>query len=121
MKINLKGMSRRELEKLGRDVEKALEKVAETEKREALEAATKAAKAFGYSLEELTGGTPAKAAPKKTPRAQAKKSAADGRAKVKPKYRNPDDPEQTWSGRGRSPKWVEAHLAAGGSKDDLAI
>jgi DNA-binding protein H-NS len=27
---------------------------------------------------------------------------------VAPKYRNPDDPSQTWTGRGRSPDWVVA-------------
>ncbi|SMH48941.1 H-NS family nucleoid-associated regulatory protein [Maritimibacter sp. HL-12] len=120
MKFNLKEMSRRELEKLRGEVEKALAKVADVERRAALEAAKKAAKAHGFSLEELTDGSTAK---KPTPAkpAAAKKPKGDGRAKVAPKYRNPNDPEQTWTGRGRAPKWVEAHLAAGGSKDDLLI
>jgi len=29
--------------------------------------------------------------------------------------------QQSWSGRGRQPKWIVEHLAAGGSLDDLAI
>ena len=33
--------------------------------------------------------------------------------KVPPKYRNPADPQQTWTGRGRSPQWVQALRAAG--------
>ena len=28
--------------------------------------------------------------------------------KAKPKYRNPDNQEQTWSGRGRMPNWLTA-------------
>ncbi len=30
----------------------------------------------------------------------------DGRARVQPKYRNPDPPHQTWSGRGNMAKWL---------------
>lgn len=37
------------------------------------------------------------------------------------KYANPANPEQTWTGRGRKPEWVIAHLSNGGSLDDLAI
>lgn len=40
---------------------------------------------------------------------------------VKAKYMNPNDSEQTWSGRGRKPKWVEAHINAGGTLEDLLI
>lgn len=39
---------------------------------------------------------------------------------VAPKYQNSDG-SLTWSGRGIKPKWVEAHLNAGGSLDDLLI
>jgi len=42
----------------------------------------------------------------------------DGAA-VLPRYRNPDDPSQTWSGRGRQPKWVAEALAGGRTLDEL--
>lgn len=32
------------------------------------------------------------------------------RRKLPPKYRNPQNPEQTWTGIGRSPKWVQQIL-----------
>jgi DNA-binding protein H-NS len=51
---------------------------------------------------------PAKA---KAPRA-AKKGALAGK-KVAAKYRNPANPEQTWTGRGVSPSWVQALKASG--------
>ncbi|MGA7802318.1 MAG: H-NS histone family protein [Gammaproteobacteria bacterium] len=35
------------------------------------------------------------------------------RAMVAPKYRNPDNPSETWSGRGRKPRWLTAALKAG--------
>ena len=43
------------------------------------------------------------------------------RTKVKAKYANPADASQTWSGRGRKPRWVVAHLDGGGAVEDLAI
>ena len=33
--------------------------------------------------------------------------------KVLPKYQNPKDPAETWSGRGKQPHWVQAQLKAG--------
>jgi DNA-binding protein H-NS len=41
--------------------------------------------------------------------------------KVNPKFRNPEPPHQTWSGRGRQPRWVSEMLEAGKSLDDLRI
>ena len=34
-------------------------------------------------------------------------------------YFNPENPEQGWSGRGRFPNWVKAHIEAGGTLEDL--
>ena len=42
-------------------------------------------------------------------------------AKVHPKFRNPKPPHQTWSGRGRQPRWVRERLAAGKTIDDFRI
>ena len=41
--------------------------------------------------------------------------------KVRPKYQNPSAPFQTWSGRGKTPRWVHELIEAGGSLDDLRI
>jgi len=60
-------------------------------------------------VKALGAGKPAKAG--KAPRA-AKKGALAGK-KVAPKYRNPANPEQTWTGRGVSPSWVQPLKAAG--------
>ena len=45
----------------------------------------------------------------------------DHRRAVSAKYRNPDNPKETWAGRGRKPKWIEDKLAHGASLDDLLI
>lgn len=71
------------------------------------------AKEAGLSASDITKalstGKPAKSG--KAPRA-AKKDALAGK-KVAPKYRNPANPEQTWTGRGVSPTWVQELKTAG--------
>lgn len=37
------------------------------------------------------------------------------------KFRNPDDPSQTWAGRGRQPHWFMSQLRSGRAVDDLRI
>lgn len=59
----------------------------------------------GYTIEELFGiGAP-----------------PPDRGKVAPKYRNPDNPAETWSGRGRKPRWFEEALARGLSAEAMLI
>ena len=41
--------------------------------------------------------------------------------KVEPKFRNPDNPSETWSGRGKQPRWVIELLAMGKRLDDFRI
>jgi len=43
------------------------------------------------------------------------------RGKVAPKYRNPANSRETWTGRGRKPLWVVAALESGKKLQDLAI
>jgi DNA-binding protein H-NS len=40
---------------------------------------------------------------------------------VVPKYRNPDNSSETWSGRGKQPRWLTAKLEAGKPIDDFSI
>jgi DNA-binding protein H-NS len=49
-------------------------------------------------------------APKRGRKSPAKK---EKRVAVPPKYKNPNNPEQTWSGRGRTPLWVQELRDAG--------
>jgi DNA-binding protein H-NS len=61
-------------------------------------------KEYGITLEDLKGG--------------AKKTKA--RAAVAVKYRNPTTGE-SWSGRGRAPRWLADELAKGRAKDEFLI
>ncbi len=40
---------------------------------------------------------------------------------VPPRFRNPDDPSQTWAGRGKRPRWLTAQLRSGKRIDDFRI
>ncbi|WP_080669612.1 H-NS histone family protein [Bradyrhizobium japonicum] len=40
---------------------------------------------------------------------------------VLPQYRNSDYPYETWTGRGRQPRWLVAQLSAGRALDDFRI
>ncbi|MBA4351241.1 MAG: transcriptional regulator, partial [Rhodobacter sp.] len=62
------------------------------------------ARAMGFSLAELTGTV----APRK-------------RAPATAKYANPADASDTWSGRGRKPRWFAEALAKGKKPEDLAV
>ncbi|MGD9804109.1 MAG: H-NS family nucleoid-associated regulatory protein [Hyphomicrobiaceae bacterium] len=42
-------------------------------------------------------------------------------SKVAPKYRNPQNPEETWAGRGRQPRWVVAALKRGRKLESFLI
>src|ERR1700733_3981 len=54
--------------------------------------------------------------------ARSKRAGAYGpRGKVAPKYRNPENPVETWAGRGLKPRWVTAALNAGQNLEDFSI
>jgi DNA-binding protein H-NS len=38
-----------------------------------------------------------------------------------PQFRNPDDPSQTWAGRGLRPRWLNAQIQAGRNIDEFRI
>ncbi|MEM9432145.1 MAG: H-NS histone family protein [Pseudomonadota bacterium] len=92
-----------ELKALQKQVAKAIDEFEENRRKEALAAVEAKAKEFGFSLADLSGKPKAKA---NSPKA---------------KYRHPENPTLTWSGRGRQPVWIKEGLDAGKSLDDYAI
>jgi DNA-binding protein H-NS len=50
------------------------------------------------------------------------KSGRGGRmGSVAPKYRNPENPTDTWAGRGLKPRWLTAAIKSGKKLDDFLI
>lgn len=107
MSNDLHSMSRRDLEKLRNDVDKALATVSDRDRKAALDAAERAAAEHGFKLSELTGGAIGRITKVK------QKSPA--------KYRNPANGDETWSGRGRKPGWIRDAESAGRSISDFLI
>lgn len=105
MALNLNKMSIAELNKLISDAQTALAK-----KQEVAEKVRKLAKDNGLEISDLLAAD-------KPNKAKAKKP----RGKVAPKYKNPANGSETWTGRGRQPRWVADALTDGKSLEDLLI
>ncbi len=64
---------------------------------------------YGLSAADISGSGNSRAKPVK----------GVGRSPVAAKFRDPAS-GQTWSGRGRTPKWLEAYEAAGRKRDEFS-
>ncbi|MFV0294089.1 MAG: H-NS family nucleoid-associated regulatory protein [Paracoccus sp. (in: a-proteobacteria)] len=102
--IDLENLSLKELRDLRNKVERAITSYEDRRRKEALAAAEEAAREHGFSLNDLTGGKSGRRA-----------------AKIAAKYANPENDSETWTGRGRRPRWVQEALDAGRSLEDMAI
>ncbi len=102
---DLDALSLRELKALKRRLEVAIETRDERLKRtKAAEKIETLARNMGYSVEELF-----------------EQPKVKRYSKVAPKYRNPANSMQTWSGRGRQPIWLRDLVAGGANADDFKI
>ena len=109
---NIEGLTETELRDLLRSAERLLsERVAQRAKATLKEARRMAAE-VGFEATFSKIGKPAPGAPGK---------AFAPRGPARQKYRNPENPSETWAGRGRPPKWVQAALESGQTLEDLAI
>jgi DNA-binding protein H-NS len=101
--VHLESLTLGELKALAREIESAIRKCQSDNLRKAREAAEAAARAHGYSLDEIMGL-----------KAFRKAAGAPGA-----KYRNPANAGQGWSGRGRQPQWFKDAIASGKDIEDL--
>lgn len=104
MSNDLNTLSLKELKDLQSQVAKAIAGFEDRKKKEALAELEEKAREMGFSLAELTGI-----------------SVTRKRSPAVAKYANPANPSDTWSGRGRKPRWFDAALKSGKKPDDLAL
>lgn len=105
MDIDLNSLSLKELKDLHARVGRAVATYEDRRKEAAIARLEQEARALGFgSLAELTGAPIAR---------KRGLSAA--------KYANPANAADTWTGKGRKPRWFIEALAAGKSPDDMAI
>jgi DNA-binding protein H-NS len=111
MAIDLKSMSRKELEKLAGDVEKSLEKLRKKDLKKVRLEMEKLAAAHGVTVEDIMGS---KATTKASPKNAVKPKSA-------PKYADPADKSRTWTGKGRQPEWFKSAISAGDAPESMAV
>src|SRR5215510_8289582 len=99
--MNLKSMSIDKLSKLSEQVAAALNAKVIEERRAVQDQLGK--------LDRLAGGS------------RGKGVRGGTRGVVAPKYRNPDNPAETWAGRGLRPRWLAAALKTGKKLEDFSI
>lgn len=98
------------LKKIPSEIKRRTEEATSAAREATLEKLKAIAREHGYSLEELTGSK------------KSRKSVSAGTRKpVAPKYANPSNASETWTGRGRKPLWVQAALNEGKSLESLLI
>jgi DNA-binding protein H-NS len=96
-------MSFKELQEYELKVKKAKASVQERSRSELRQKLESVAANAGFKIGDLFGGRGGK-----------------GR-KVAAKYANPDNPSETWTGRGRQPRWLAARLRAGEKQEKFLI
>jgi DNA-binding protein H-NS len=101
--VNVDKMPLKELLELETRVKKAILNAKERERSDLKNKIASLAENAGFSVSELFGGGRGKG------------------GKVAVKYRNKDNPAETWTGRGRQPKWLAAKLAKGSKLADFSI
>ncbi|TDR46515.1 DNA-binding protein H-NS [Tahibacter aquaticus] len=102
MAIDLDSLSPKQLSEL---IHRANQRQHEIQRERAAEVREKIlalAHKEGFTIDQLFGARPAK-------------------RRVKPKYRNPAAPDETWTGRGKQPRWFSAALRAGKKEQELLI
>lgn len=125
MALDLNSMSAKELEAL---IAQAKKRRTVLSKRKPVAAVRKRleqiARAEGYSIAELfgarSGATVAPATPRAAKTSTRKPSKMAG-SKVAPKYRNPANENETWSGRGKQPRWLAAYTGQGRALEEFRI
>lgn len=103
--MDLNSLSLAELKKLHKDVTAAITNYEGRTKAKARAELEAHARELGFNLAELIGG----------------EAPSRKRSPAVAKYRHPENPAETWSGRGRKPAWFAAAIASGKTPDDLAI
>lgn len=105
---DLSGYNLSELKGLQHDIGKEIKGREQQDVKKAREQILAIAQEAGISVAELLA--------KPTGKAQNNNGQ-----KVKPKYQNPADSLQTWTGRGRQPRWIAEGIANGKALDDFGI
>ena len=102
---NYQDLSENELQSVIANAEKALKDKQKNKRKEVVTQINELAASIGVKVEIHEGD---------------KRSARKG-IKVPIKYRNPDNPNDKWTGRGVTPKWLQALIESGRDKSEFKV
>ncbi|MCC5859716.1 MAG: H-NS histone family protein [Ectothiorhodospiraceae bacterium] len=94
-----------ELQQLKKDIDKELKRRRKQDVKEAQKEVKSIAERYGLTVQDLVSGVAPKSA----------KPAGGTR------FRHPNDPGKSWSGRGRKPVWIKEWEQSGRSLDELRV
>ena len=131
MSVNINNLSSKELADLIVEANKRKKVLAKRKPATQVKSAVaKFLKSTGWTFDELYG-KPGVAKPAAASAAAAAKPAAAPKArkstkgrslgKVAPKYRNPANAKETWTGRGKQPRWLAAETSKGKKLEEFLI
>lgn len=105
MSVDYSTLSIAELNATIAEAQTALEAKKESEKEDLRNEVLELVQSRGFSMEELFN---IEGKPKK-------------KGKLPPTHRDPNNPNNTWTGRGRKPRWLQEALDVGGKMEDFLI
>ena len=106
--INLEKLADEQLSELIVDAQRILKDREELRRKEAIDEIQRLADEHGLAVEFNS-------------KAFKQKKKKKSRQAVPPKYRNPDNPHQTWNGLGPRPKWLRTIMESGKTLEELQI
>lgn len=99
-----------DLDMLRKAVEKTRVQAERKSRKDALSHVESVAANLGFTLDELLDNGSGR-----------KRSKAGPKTISQPKYVNPDNQSETWTGRGRLPNWLKQLIDQGRSRDEFLI
>ena len=132
MSVNINNLSTKELADLIAEANKRKKVLAKRKPAAQVKAAVaKFLKSTGWTFDELyakpgaakpaaAAAAGATAAPAGAPKAR-KSTKGRSLGKVAPKYRNPANAKDTWTGRGKQPRWLAAETSKGKKLEEFLI
>ena len=108
MKPDISKLSVEELKRLQVEAEALIVSKKDQAIEDAYDQIVAIADGLGFSIEELL-------------ELGEQKRKKTTRKAVEPRYRNKNNPEDTWTGRGKQPRWLLAELEKGAKLEDFLI
>ncbi len=102
--MDLSNYTTEQLNQLKKDIDVEIQSRRKEDAKKAQQEMKQVAERYGFTLNDLVSGQPAKT-----------------RAKGKVRFQHPSDAGKTWSGRGRKPVWIKEWEAGGRSLDELRV